>query len=280
MRLRSFVSPLAVALLLSACADGPDPLLTGPVAGVPAPSFIVNGVPDGAGHPNVGAILYDFSANGAIEAEETFCSGSLIAPTVFLTAAHCLYGWPAGSQLYVTFDADLRDGASPLIPAVSAIYDPRFGHDRAHLYDLGVVILPTGSTAGITPAALPPAGYLDQRAARGGLRDQLFENVGYGLEAFFRPAPPRYRDPRQRLVSESPFMALQPTWLGLLMNANATGKGGDCYGDSGSPKFVAGTNMIVATVTTGDRICRATTWDWRLDTEAARSFLRGYVTLP
>jgi len=269
--------PLPLLLLL-ACERAP--VAPDSEALAPKPSFIINGVPDGVDHPNVGVCLYDLDGNGAIEEGEHGCSGSLISPTVFLTAAHCLAWAPASAQFYVTFDGDLRDGISDLIAAVSFAYDPRFGHDRAHFYDGGVIILPEGSTAGITPVDLPPAAYLDQRAARGGLRGQLFENVGYGVEAFFRQGPPGYSASLERRVSESPFMALQPTWLGLLTNANATGMGGDCFGDSGSPKFVAGTNMIVATVTWGDHICRATSWDWRLDTEEARSFLAGYVTLP
>lgn len=265
-----------VPLFLLAC----DQAAVAPEGGAPGPSFIVNGVPDGGGHPNVGALLYDFDGDGSLEGDEAFCSGSLIAPTVFLTAGHCLAWAPAGSQFYVTFDGDLRDGMSGLITADRFAFDPRFGHDRAHFYDNGIVILPPGSTTGITPADLPPAGYLDQRAAQGGLQGQLFENVGYGVEAFFQRGPPRYRSPLQRLLSESPFMALQPTWLGLLTNAYATGKGGDCVGDSGSPKFVAGTNLIVATVTWGDYVCIATSWDWRLDTEESRSFLGQFVSLP
>ena len=76
-------------------------------------------------------------------------------------------------------------------------------------------------------------------------------------------------------------MALQPSWLGLLMNSSATGAGGDCYGDSGGPKFMkSNLNMVVATVTTGDYVCRATTWDYRLDTPSARAFLGRFVTLP
>jgi hypothetical protein len=38
--------------------------------------------------------------------------------------------------------------------------------------------------------------------------------------------------------------------------------------------------MIVATVTLGDAICRATSWDYRLDTPSARNFLGNYVPLP
>jgi hypothetical protein len=65
------------------------------------------------------------------------------------------------------------------------------------------------------------------------------------------------------------------------MNEDATGEGGDCFGDSGSPKFRDGNrNMIVATVTRGDVICRATSWDYRLDTPSARNFLQDHVTLP
>jgi hypothetical protein len=269
---------LAVSLLLLACER--TPLATDSEAGSPTPSFIINGVADADGHPSVGALLYDFNGDGQIAGDEAFCSGSLIGADVFLTAAHCLYGWPAGTMLYVTFDSDLRDGVSPVFAAASATYDPRFGHDMENRYDQGVVLLEEGSTEGMTPVSLPPAGYLDQRAAKGGLRGQVFENVGYGVEAFFRQAPPRYRRPLQRMVSQSPFMALRPAWLGLLMNEDATGLGGDCGGDSGSPKFVPGTNLIVATVIWGDRICRATSWDWRLDTQAARSFLGNYVSLP
>lgn len=269
---------LLVPLLVLACERTPP--ATGPRAGAPDPSFIVNGSADGAGHPNVGALLYDFNADGALTAGEAFCSGSLIAADVFLTAAHCLYGWPADAQLYVTFDSDLRDGVSPVLMGVDVIYDPRFGHDMENRYDQGVVLLEEGSTTGIATVDLPPAGYLDQRAAKGGLRGALFENVGYGLEASFRQAPPRYSPPGQRMASQSPFMALRPAWLGLLMVNDATDLGGDCGGDSGSPKFVPGTNTIVATVIWGDPICRATSWDWRLDTEAARSFLRAFVSLP
>ncbi len=167
-----------------------------------------------------------------------------------------------------------------MIPAAEFHFDPEFGHDQANLHDLGVILLPEGSTAGITPVALPPADYLTELAARGGLRHQLFVNVGYGVSASLE-GPPRFSFDGKRKASKSPFMALQPNWLGLLMNPHATGEGGDCFGDSGSPKFLDGhPDMIVATVTWGDRPCRATTWDYRLDTPSARAFLTNYVTLP
>ena len=58
---------------------------------------ITYGAPDGNDHPNVGALVGTF--NGQTYA---YCSGTLVSPTVFVTAAHCDIGL---STVYVTFDA-------------------------------------------------------------------------------------------------------------------------------------------------------------------------------
>src|SRR3954452_1039485 len=59
---------------------------------------ITNGVPDGNGHPEVGALLAQQAFSDGTWEE---CTGTLIAPTVFLTAAHCDEGV---SRVAVTFD--------------------------------------------------------------------------------------------------------------------------------------------------------------------------------
>ena len=51
-----------------------------------APPELRLGQPDGNLHANVGAVLFQAS-NGQLFIE---CSGVLIAPTVFLTASHCV----------------------------------------------------------------------------------------------------------------------------------------------------------------------------------------------
>lgn len=212
------VLTLAVSATLVACADMP---ITTPDPG--EPELIVNGTATGEQlYGNVGALMYDYTGDGKIQGGEQVCTGSLISPTVFLTAAHCVVGWPPNPQFYVTFDGSLLPSPSGVIRATAYHYDSRYGHDQANLYDLAVVILPERSTRGITPLELPTLSLLDELQARGNLVDQMFVNVGYGTGST-RTGPPAFPWDGLRKWSLSEFMALQPNWLGLLMNQNATG---------------------------------------------------------
>jgi V8-like Glu-specific endopeptidase len=276
---RSLTVFAAFSLVATACADRPAPTIAAP----DGPSFIVNGEPTGSRYASVGALILDWwEPIGVVNGDDQWCTGSLISPTVFVTAAHCVVGsfTPPGTQFYVSFAPDLLAKGVKIIKATSYHFDPLYGHDQANLHDLAVIILPASATKGMTPLQLPEAGELDRLSAQGALSKTLFVNVGYGSSAS-RTGPPSFGWDGKRNMSKSEFMGLQPTWLGLLMNTNATGEGGDCYGDSGGPKFLDGNpNKIYATVTTGDVPCRATTWDWRLDTPEARTFLRQFVALP
>jgi hypothetical protein len=241
----------------------------------------VNGTPTGNLYPSVGALMYDFDDDG-LTGDDALCTGSLISPTVFLTAAHCVTSsyTPPGAQFYVSFAPDLYAKSAVFIKATGYAYDPDYGHDQANLHDLAVILLPERATRGLTPYGLPTLGELDVLSAKGALNDAIFINVGYGTSAS-RTGVPSFEYDGTRKYSESTFMGLQQYWLGLLMNTSATDQGGDCYGDSGGPKFIDGdATTIYATVTTGDYNCRATTWDWRLDTPEARGFLGQYVPLP
>ena len=274
---KSFVLLFASLTFTVSCADVTDP--TTPMQTVAGVATIQGGSPTGTSYGNVGAMLFDYDGNGP-DGSDLVCTGSLIAPEVFLTAAHCVYGWPEGVQFYVSFSPDLYAHTARFITATGFVMDPRYGHDQANLNDLALIFLPEGSTKGMTPVKLPRAGALDALAAKGQLSKTMFVNVGYGVSAN-RTGIPDFSYDGVRKMSLSEFMGLQPTWLGLLMNASATGEGGDCYGDSGGPKFIDGdASTIYATVTTGDYPCRATSWDWRLDTPEARGFLGQYVKLP
>jgi trypsin len=241
---------------------------------------ITNGQLDGTGHPNVGVMVVNFGSG-----PQRLCSGELIAPTRFLTAAHCtsfLVNNPA--LLGVTFDSTYNPSTSTVVAAVSVTVDPLFGHDRGDLHDLGVITL--ASPVSATPVVLPTAGLLDQLAAQGGLHGQDFTNVGYGATGFaFGGGPPTLVDffPAVRRISNSPFMALERNVLRLQGNTHATGEGGVCVGDSGSARYlnVGGTDVAVAIVSQGgDARCVANAANYRLDTPSARAFLGQFVTLP
>jgi len=238
---------------------------------------ISNGEPD-FDHPNVGALGVKFGDSRFI-----VCSGTLIAPNVFLVAAHCIAGLQA-EHVFVTLDVDIF-APYTTIEASELHYDPAFLHiNLGDSHDLGVVILSEDVTdwqgVHVTPAQLAPAGLLDELAMRGGLRATSFVNVGYGFSSTFQGGPPRFEIDGVRNASTSPFKGLTLTLLKQLMNTSATGEGGVCFIDSGGPKFLPGTNTIVAVEKGGDAVCRAESVAYRLDIPQARAFLGQFVTLP
>jgi len=105
------VSVIAAALLLAT-----------PVFG------ITFGELDGERHPNVGALLVAWPyPDGPID---IVCSGTLISPTVFLTAAHCVNWMPEAGipedAVYVTFDSVYEIGSPNIYPGTYHI-NPNYG---------------------------------------------------------------------------------------------------------------------------------------------------------
>jgi hypothetical protein len=278
---RGLALPVMAVLVLAACGE---PII--PTAAPDRPGFIIHGTPTGSDYGSVGALLFDRDGDG-IDGGDLRCTGSLIAPTVFLTAAHCVAPhvpdppFPPDAQLYVSFAPDLQDPGAIPIPATGFVYDPRYSPTNQTLrYDMALVFLPEGATAGLTPLQLPPAGALTALAAQGGLRDESFIGVGYGVDAS-RTGPPIFFYDGVRKWAANPFRTLQSQLLGTQMNSHVTGQGGTCYGDSGGPQFREGnTTTIYSVVSWSDFPCRAIGWHGRLDTPQARSFLGQYVELP
>jgi secreted trypsin-like serine protease len=244
----------------------------------PRASAITFGEPDAGRHPFVGTLVAEFDGQ-----KYSICSGALIAPDVFLTAGHCtIFLEPLGiTQVWVTFD-EVFDATANTFHSASYVTMPGFGQNFANLNDLAVVLL-DAPVQGITPATLPPAGYLDQLGPQG-LRDLRFTSVGYGLqERVVGGGQPYFLPAGERRVSVGSFNALNKNWLRLSMNP-ARGDGGTCYGDSGGPNFFGAgedeTTMIAGVTSTGDIPCRATNVIYRVDTPEARAFLGQYVTMP
>jgi hypothetical protein len=234
---------------------------------VVAPAYaITNGQPDGNKHPNVGGLV---ASEAYSDGTWLYCTGTLISPTVFLTAAHCDEGT---SRVTVTFDSAYVDGDKTYTGAWHA--DPIYGHDQSDPHDIAVVVFDK-PIKGITPARLPAAGSLSALPAT-----QQFTSVGYGAyEVTNQPGGHRYLYNDVRMVATGTLNSINPAWLRISMNPS-TGNGGTCYGDSGGPNFLGTTNIVAATTITGDAICRSTNVTYRLDTQSARAFLGQFVTLP
>lgn len=247
------------------------------LAVTPIARAITFGQPDGDGHPNVGAMIV-LEPDGM---KYLYCSGTLIAPDVFLTAAHCTaaaaaYG-AAPEDVFVTFDS-VYDQNATLFPGTYDL-NPNYGHDMHDLHDVAVIVLDE-PISDIEPATLPPAGLLADMKSAHELKGQQFVTVGYGrLRNEKTRGPHAIGEAGERHYAEQTFQALKPYWLQLSMNPS-TGNGGTCYGDSGGPHFLGDSDMVVSLTVTGDTWCRATDVTYRLDTDSARSYLSQWVTLP
>jgi len=252
---------------------------------------ITNGVPDGNAHPMVGALFADFDENGTISGDELVCSGSYAgrskdgAADVFLTAAHCIeFGPSIGiTQWYVSFDNEVLDANGPagLIASIDFAWDPAFFFRRSDGRDFGVVLLPAGSVTGIQPVILPAAGALDALVQGGAIKELAMEAVGYGITATFnQPGGVQFAFDGVRRRVDTKIKGLTKAYVLYNENSNATGGGGTCFGDSGSPQFIKGTRQIVSVTFLGDPLCRATESNTRIDTPAARAFLGQYLNLP
>lgn len=225
---------------------------------------ITYGTSDGKGHPNVGGLV---AAQAYSDGTWIYCSGTLIAPKVFLTAAHC----GEGNRVRVTFATAYQDGDKVYEGTWHA--DPLYNGAQNDPHDIAVVVLETAPK--ITPAELPAADSLSKLP-----NDQRFTSVGYGAyEVTNSPGGHQYLYNDVRMVATGTLNSVNPAWLRISMNPS-TGDGGTCYGDSGGPNFLGDSNVVAATTITGDAICRATNVDYRLDTPSAREFLAHYVTLP
>jgi secreted trypsin-like serine protease len=242
---------------------------------------ITNGIPDDQEpykYPNVGAMVDPNGFDVGGQTLYTYCTGTLISPTVFLTAAHCSPAREDG----VTFDAKYDSRSSSFYSVcrgnrcTQGAYDAQWHADP--LIDIAVVVFDE-PIKGIEPARLPTEGQFDSVT-----KDQKFTAVGYGDQATSSKETNTFSD--QRMYAYSAFKSVNQTYLRLSQNLNQ-GNGGTCYGDSGGPNFLgkgtyqAGQPLTIAgTTITGDTWCKATNVTLRLDTKSARDFLGTYVTLP
>jgi hypothetical protein len=249
---------------------------------VVAPAAAITwGQPDGETHRNVGAMVIEDPPGSGVWFQG--CSGTLIAPYIFLTAGHCT-AW-AGS-LGTTGDTHVRVNFAPnaldfddtdTYREVEAVMThPDFAWwPASDRHDVGVLILKE-PVLDRTPAELPELGLLDllkkQKKLRQGSEEQDFVVVGYGGTLDWPPPQMTYEDQRQ--YAESEYQALLPAWLRMSQN-QATGDGGTGPGDSGGPAFltVGEKEYLVGITSWGDVPCVSAGFNYRTDIPQTQIFL-------
>ena len=218
---------VAAALSPIACVDG------GPDVGVRTDQVIGGTVTADGLFPAVGALLYDLGRG-----PQTGCTGTLIAPTVVLTAAHCVDPQLGGDALVgFTLSHDTVAATPPMTAVARKVEHAQFdiganpGAGLSHWFDIGLVFLAAPITD-VDPVLLPRP-----TDAPGLLANADLTIVGYGRTSNQTQDVGVMHDAATKLVSLGDWE---------LQVSMGQGQPQNCHGDSGGPALAEldGTRVV------------------------------------
>ena len=248
---------------------------------------VLNGQPDiDSDYPYVGLVT-DFFTGGV-----NVCSCVAISETILVTSAHC---FQPEEMVFVTFDPEV----DPTVSDPWDAYDWHVGTFYPHhdfclgcgpglpgfdTRDVAVIVLFEPVVDLDTYGILPEEGLNDSL----GMRTEV-TTVGYGVTHFIRGGGPpawgfpdgvvftRYFAPVELVTSKHKH---QSEYIKLSGNP-AQGKGGSCFGDSGGPNLLGGTDIILGLTAYGaNHMCAGVGYANRIATDYALESINSFLPSP
>jgi hypothetical protein len=235
---------------------------------------IAFGEPDGDGHPYVGIIVV-YNASGQPLWRG---SGTLLSPTVFLTAGHITNG---GAFAVVSFESEITNESVRYF-AFQLYTKPGYDLTRSSLpntNDLGIAILSQPISLS-EYGVLPDIGLLDEMTTRRGQQDTTFTVVGYGYQSI----KPVFQADVVRNKGTTTLINLKShltDGYNIQTSSNpgkAQGTGGTCFGDSGGPVFLGDSNIVVGVISFGlNDNCKGVGFAYRADIASSQEFIKSFL---
>ncbi|WDE07316.1 trypsin-like serine protease [Thalassomonas viridans] len=244
---------------------------------------ITNGELAGDNHPAVVLLLME-----AAGAPVGRCTGTLLSPTVVLTAGHCTREPGEFSAMRVFTESDVRNGNNyyPFsgpnsVEAISWASHPNYTNADFTRYDVGIVTLQEPGIILDSYPNLPEANQFDQftgKKGKKGKKKVSFTTVGYGLQetkAGIVESDLLRMFTTQRLKRAAPLGRKNDFFMLL---GGKRKNGGACVGDSGGPNFFGDSKVIAAVTSFSQKEnCKGTSGVFRLDRINVLTFIESYL---